>query len=174
MYLRGIFWILILLGILIIFWYFFSGGNHEFIGPRPLFDEEIEVCTVDEEEEEEKPRWKRQEECCRAIEKILGKKFRRNIRPDFLKNPETGANLELDCYNPELKVAVEHNGIQHYQYPNPFHKSPEEWEKQIRRDEFKIRVCDENKIYLITIPYTVPFEKIKEEIERQLVPLFET
>ena len=36
-----------------------------------------------------------------------------NYRPDWLKNPLTGKNLELDIYYPELKLAVEFNGMQH-------------------------------------------------------------
>ena len=44
--------------------------------------------------------------CKRIIQKIFRKPFTK-IRPDFLKNPETNRNLELDLYNEELKIAVE-------------------------------------------------------------------
>jgi hypothetical protein len=36
-----------------------------------------------------------------------------NYRPLWLQNPKTGKNLELDIYYPDLKLAIEFNGIQH-------------------------------------------------------------
>ena len=56
-------------------------------------------------------------ECRKVLESIFGKPFP-SSRPDFLRNPVTGGihNLELDCYNHELGLAVEYNGIQHYKF----------------------------------------------------------
>jgi len=50
-------------------------------------------------------------ECRRVIESIFNKPFNK-ARPDFLRNMVTGGeyNLELDCYNNSLKIAVEYNG----------------------------------------------------------------
>ena len=107
--------------------------------------------------------------CKQAIEEIYGVPFY-CVRPNFLKNPETGRNLELDMYNDDLKIAVEYSGIGHYVYPNPFHRTKEQFINQIRRDQFKVETCDENGIYLITVPYNVPlkYEKIKSYIEYYL------
>ena len=105
--------------------------------------------------------------CCSIIEEIYQKPFKK-IRPDFLKNPETGHNLELDCYNDELKIAVEYSGYQHYVYPNRFHRMYDDFIKQVRRDQFKIDVCDTHGIYLITVPYWVPEFKLKEFIVEHL------
>ena len=115
-------------------------------------------------------KWKRQEECCRIMEEIFGVPFQRDIRPSFLQNPETGAKLELDCYNAELGVAAEHNGQQHYIFPNRFHRNKEEFIAQVRRDQYKIEACDRQGVYLVTIPYNIAFNKIKPEIEKQLQP----
>jgi len=101
--------------------------------------------------------------CRKAIEEIYGKPFP-TIRPNFLKNPETKRNLELDCYNAELKIAVEMNGEQHYKWPNWTGMSRENFIKQVRRDQYKIKTCDLNGIYLITVPYTIPNNKIKDYI----------
>ena len=101
--------------------------------------------------------------CREVIEEIYSKPFP-NCRPGFLKNPETKRNLELDCYNDELKIAVEYNGIQHYKWPNFTNHSQEEFVKQIRRDKFKVETCDLNGVYLITVPYNVPHDKIKNYI----------
>lgn len=102
------------------------------------------------------------EDICKiTMEQLYGKPFY-TIRPDFLKNPETGKNLELDCYNHELKMAVEFNGIQHYVWPNFTGQTKDEFINQIRRDEFKVRSCDANGIYLITVPYNVPHNLIRD------------
>lgn len=105
--------------------------------------------------------------CSRIMEEIYGKAFTK-IRPEFLKNPETNHNLELDCYNDELKIAVEYSGYQHYVFPNRFHKTYDEFIKQVRRDQFKVEMCDRNGIYLITVPYWVPEFKLKEFIVEHL------
>ena len=92
------------------------------------------------------------------------------VRPSFLKNPETGRNLELDLYNDQVKIAIEYNGIGHYVYPNPFHRTKEEFINQIRRDKFKVDMCDVNDVYLISVPYTIPlnYSAIKEYIMERL------
>ena len=105
--------------------------------------------------------------CRKAIEEIYNKPFP-TCRPDFLKNPETKRNLELDCYNEELKIAVEYNGIQHYKWPNFTNQKVEDFVKQIRRDKFKVDMCDANGVYLITVPYNIPDKKIKSYIEYYL------
>lgn len=103
--------------------------------------------------------------CKQAIEDIYGKPFY-CVRPDFLKNPESGRNLEIDLYNDELRIGVEYQGIGHYQFPNPFHKTHEDFMNQIRRDQFKVDMCDLNNIYLISVPYNVSLslEAIKKYI----------
>lgn len=107
--------------------------------------------------------------CKEVIEEIFSKPFN-TVRPDFLKNPETKRNLEIDCYNDECKIGIEYSGIQHYVYPNGFHRTKEEFINQIRRDKYKVEQCDKNGVYLITVPYTVPHNKIKEYIIEKLPP----
>jgi len=105
--------------------------------------------------------------CCETMEKIYGVPFRSQW-PIWLRNPETGGSLEIDCYNEDLKIGVEYNGIQHYVYPNHFHKTKEEFIAQCRRDQYKLETCDRNGVYLITVPYNVPHEKIEEYIRYYL------
>jgi hypothetical protein len=105
--------------------------------------------------------------CCNVMSKIYGKPFV-SMRPNWLKNPETKRNLELDCYNEELKIAVEYNGIQHYQWPNFTNQSKEEFNNQVRRDELKLKLCDYYGIYLISVPYTVKPENIEAYIFERL------
>ena len=105
--------------------------------------------------------------CRKVLEDIYKRKFP-TVRPDFLKNPETKRNLELDGFNKDLMIAFEYNGEQHYHYPNCFHKTEEDFRKQVRRDKYKFSVCEELGIYLIRIPYTVKNDDIRRYIEERL------
>lgn len=113
-----------------------------------------------------------EEEVRRVLEDHYQVKFD-NCRPNFLKNPETGSNLELDCYNKELKIAAEYQGVQHYRFPNPFHKTKKEFIDQLYRDKIKVKLCEENNVYLIRVPYTVPFNKIKDYVMERIPENYE-
>ena len=91
-------------------------------------------------------------------------------RPDFLRNPVTGGNrnLELDCFNENIRLAVEYNGKQHYEYIPYFHRTKDAFYNQVYRDEMKRRACSDNGITLITVPYTVPVSEIEKFLVQQL------
>lgn len=105
--------------------------------------------------------------CKRALEKYFNKQFN-NVRPSWLVNPETGRCLELDCYNDELKVALEYNGIQHYKYPNSISKSKYEFNKQVERDRYKKRVCESRGIKFLVVPYTIKYDDIEDYVIKLL------
>jgi hypothetical protein len=92
-----------------------------------------------------------------------------NARPGFMSNPVTGGkyNLELDCYNDELKLAVEYNGEQHYKYIPFFHRNKEAFYNQKYRDEMKRNRCKELGITLIEVPYTEK-NRIKDFLKDKL------
>lgn len=107
--------------------------------------------------------------CRETLERLFSRPFDK-IRPDSLRNPiDTDANLELDCYNDELKLAVEYNGIQHYKYTPYFHKTKETFHNQKYRDYIKRQLCRENGICLIEVPYTVKNDEIPEFLRRELI-----
>lgn len=111
---------------------------------------------------------KKGEEICRHyLRELTGKPFHR-AHPKWLKNPETGRCLELDCYNSELEIALEYNGEQHYKFPNTFHRTRDEFDAQIRRDELKKTKCKERGVLLIIVPYTLPKNEIRGFIKREL------
>ena len=86
-----------------------------------------------------------------------------NHRPDWLRYNQ---NLELDIYLPELKLALEVNGIQHYEYVPYFHNNNEEnFVKQQERDEFKKKRCEEENIKLISIHYEYNYKNEEELIK---------
>ena len=117
------------------------------------------------------PRESKGETECRRVLQFLFKRSFNKHRPDFLRNPVTGGdfNLELDCFDPELKIAVEYNGVQHYKYIPFFHKNKEDFLNQKYRDDMKRRMCIDNGILLIEVPYTIKIENIKEYIESSLI-----
>ena len=108
-------------------------------------------------------------ECRRVLQKIFNKPFN-TIRPDFLRNPVTGDNfnLELDCYDDSLKLGVEYQGQQHYKYIPYFHKNKEAFRNQCYRDELKRRMCRDNRINLIEVPHTIKVQNIEDYIRKEL------
>lgn len=108
-------------------------------------------------------------ECRRVVQHIFNKPFPK-ARPDMLRNPVTGNrhNLELDCFNSELRLAIEYNGVQHYKYVPYFHKNYEAFKNQKYRDYMKNQMCKENGITLIEVPYTVKIDDIKVYLVKEL------
>ena len=103
---------------------------------------------------------------------VLQRLFRRpfiSIRPDFLLNEVTGQNLEIDCYNDELKLGVEYNGSQHEKYSKFFHKNYEHFRNQQYRDEIKKLKCKSHGITLVSIPSYIPHHKIENYLRNQLI-----
>ena len=111
-------------------------------------------------------------ECRRILVKLFGKPFPK-VRPDFLRNPVTGGdhNLELDCYNAVLNLAVEYNGVQHYKYVPYFHKNKDAFQNQKYRDLLKAQMCKDYGINLIEVPYTVKVEEIEAYLSKNLKSL---
>jgi hypothetical protein len=108
-------------------------------------------------------------ECRRVIENLFQKPFNK-VRPNFLNNPVTGGNfnLELDCYNNELGIALEFNGAQHAKYTPYFHKNKEAFYNQKYRDYMKETMCRDNGIKLISVPHTVKNNDIENYIKKEL------
>nr|QBK90545.1 MAG: restriction endonuclease [Pithovirus LCPAC104] len=191
---KWIYWIILIFFILIILSIFFKDEKYEFIGLKPLMtnnhsirkyldNDDINKFIEDNEYNNEnsnsksnskhnnkKPYEKESkgEKLSRDIfQKIFSKDFVK-IRPDFLKNPKTGRNLELDGYCPELNIAFEYNGIQHYVFPNFCHKTEKEFLNQVENDSWKKDACDKAGVYLISIPYNIPTHEIEDYIIERL------
>lgn len=107
-----------------------------------------------------KIRGKFEGECRRIFEKHFRKPFP-NTRPDFLKNPYTNHNLELDGYNPDLKIAFEYNGAQHVKPNSLFKMDQNDVRYQQFKDSLKNKLCQQHGIKLYVIPHTVPFKKLE-------------
>jgi hypothetical protein len=63
--------------------------------------------------------------------------------------------IYVDFYIPELNLLIEYHGIQHYIFPNFFHKTLEKFEYQIKRDSWLRAYCSKQEINLLEISYQV-------------------
>lgn len=72
--------------------------------------------------------------------------------------------LYLDFYIPNLKLAIEVHGQQHYEYSPFFHKSKADFLKSKARDEDKIEWCNLNDIRLITLKYSESDDEWRQRI----------
>jgi hypothetical protein len=89
-----------------------------------------------------------------ALAALTGKEFVK-IRPSWLRNPATGRPLEIDAWNEELKLACEFQGYQHTVFPNCFHKTYDDFERQQQRDKVKADMLRSKNIRLLEVPHTV-------------------
>lgn len=99
--------------------------------------------------------------CARALEELFGVPFP-SERPTWAMGKK-GRPLEFDCINHDLKLACEYHGEQHYE-PGHFNMDQDGFQDQNERDRMKIEYAKDNGYYLITVPYTVPLEQIKDYI----------
>ena len=121
------------------------------------------------------PRVNKHEERCREIfEEIFDTKFK-SVRPNWLENPVTKKNLELDGYAPNIStklgkgLAFEYDGAQHSEYNKHFHRSgPDEFIYQVKKDSWKDLKCKEQGVMLIRIPHFVAFQDLERYIKQKL------
>lgn len=97
--------------------------------------------------------FKNEERCRFVIETLTGRSFP-SARPSWLMNPLSRRCLELDCYNEELKLAIEYNGIQHYRSVG-FNADKMKFRDQVYRDRLKALLCQKNGVRLIVVPHTI-------------------
>jgi len=76
-------------------------------------------------------------------------------------------NQSLDFYLPDYKIAIECQGIQHFE-PTPFFGDIEGFKKQIERDKKKKMLCNENGIKLF---YYTNISEYKTVTKKDLVDL---
>ena len=92
---------------------------------------------------------------CKIFEEFIKRKAVIHLRPDWLKNPLTKRNLEIDIFDPKTFIGIEYNGAQHYRYEQSMHKSENDFNYQVYKDQLKLERCKMMGVSLIVVPYTV-------------------
>jgi transcription elongation factor Elf1 len=117
----------------------------------------------------------KENKCKKLLENYTQKSWIK-IKPKWLKNKKTNGYLELDGFCEELSVAFEYNGEQHYHYVKEFHKNNKNGAiEQKQRDKIKVKLCKQNNIKLIVIPYWINNldEFILSELKRLDIPIID-
>jgi single-stranded DNA-specific DHH superfamily exonuclease len=113
---------------------------------------------------------KGEKECRRVLEKIFGRPFGK-ARPQWLKNPVTGFSLEIDCFNNDLKLGLEFQGIFHSVHTPFFNKTKDSFQNVQYRDAIKKMICAQHGVKLIEVPHTVELKDIEAYIRAKLTEL---
>jgi len=90
------------------------------------------------------------------------------VRPNFLKNPLTGHNLEIDLFNKNLGFGVEVQGIQHYKFTPKYHLTEKHFTDQKQRDRMKAHKCQQIGIKIIEVPYHIKERDVKNFLMKRL------
>lgn len=149
----------------------FEKWKNQFLGNV----EDITSEKVYKKKPKKAPRINKHEERCREIfEEIFDTRFK-SVRPDWLRNPVTKKNLELDGFAPNIStkigkgLAFEYDGAQHSVYNKHFHRSgPDEFIYQVKKDSWKDVKCKEKGVLLIRIPHFVAFQDLERYIKQKL------
>lgn len=79
-----------------------------------------------------------------------------------------GNPMELDGYNSDWALAFEHNGLQHYVIDGFLTVHLGQLETRLADDVDKARLCGENDVRLITIPFSIPLGEIESFVFSEL------
>lgn len=102
--------------------------------------------------------------CINIISNVLNTKYVLEKTFNWLKYNNN--KLRLDGYFEEYNLAIEYDGIQHYEYMEKYDKKYEDFIKRQERDRLKDKLCEENEIKLIRIKYDEPLteEYLKQKL----------
>ena len=111
---------------------------------------------------------------CQACVPHLGETITREImnilfNAEFTKqSPVCLQGLKLDGYNENLKIGFEYDGKQHYSFSERYHVTQDRYEVQKQMDIKKNKLCEENKITLVRVPYFVKNKNILKYLRNEL------
>ena len=81
------------------------------------------------------------------------------------RDPSKKSALFLDFFIPNLQLAVEVHGRQHYEFVKLFHKTKAGFLTSKRRDDIKEQWCELNDIELIVLNYEDKIEDWRKQID---------
>ena len=108
------------------------------------------------------PKFTTEEYVRKLLYKITNKYFIKTRTLSWLIDNTNNNHLELDGYNDELKVAFEYQGEQHYILTFLNQHNNENLENTKRKDKLKLKLCHENGVKLIVVPYWYPHTSVEQ------------
>lgn len=116
---------------------------------------------------------KSREKLCKVmLEEICKGYIFEKARPNFLKNPKTNRNLEIDLYCSQLKIGLEYNSkVAHYEFNPHFHKTKEVFERAVERDRMKLVMCRNHGVDIIIVPYWIQDDKLFQYLKDEVVKI---
>lgn len=98
-------------------------------------------------------RWVREAELYGLVRELF--KDQRILRE---ASPEWLGRLRLDIYLPALGLAIEHQGVQHYQ-PVAMFGGDAGYARVVARDELKRQLCQANRVEVVDVRFDAPLTK---------------
>jgi len=108
------------------------------------------------------PRYKREAIFRHLLEKMTSLSFP-SVRPDWLRNPKTNRNLEIDCFSESLMLGFEINGEQHYQ-PIEAWGGERVFREIQARDQTKRILCKQKGAALIPVHHSIKVAAMQDFI----------
>ena len=105
------------------------------------------------------------ERTCKSYFENMFKEEFPKIKPNWLVNSKSN-RMELDGFCKKLNIAFEYQGKQHYNKHKFFHLK-RNFEHQKDDDILKRKLCEENGVILIEIPYTIERDNMQEYIQER-------
>ena len=103
------------------------------------------------------------ERVCRAhFQQVFGERFPKS-RPKWLRNSD-GNLMELDGYCKSLRLAFEHQGLQHYKHVKAW-MSKADFKKRLKDDEQKVSLCSKNGVRLVLVPEIFTLTKLEDLLQ---------
>lgn len=129
------------------------GTPIEYATKKPLRCQHCKDIKLSTRSTAPKTKWKKETAMFSIMSELLpGVEYIVNGYYSWLISPK-GKPMQLDWYSPEINLAVELNGQQHYQYTKYFHKTKREFEYLQQCDKIKETVCKARGITLLPVPY---------------------
>jgi hypothetical protein len=77
-------------------------------------------------------------------------------------------SLRLDFLLPQLDLAIEVHGEQHYKYNSHFFKTKNDFFLAIKRDKFKVEWCEINNLNLAELKFNESEDEWRERIRKSI------
>lgn len=88
----------------------------------------------------------------KILDEMFDEDYINNGYYSWLMSPK-GSPMQLDRYYPNLKLAFEHHGSQHFNHNKYYHKSKAKFDYLQECDRLKHRLCQARGVKLITMTY---------------------